>query len=304
MRFKSVILLFGCFAACFASAVPDPSYKNLVFVAAGFGPDYGVIRRSGAIELDSHWAHDVQDVEMTAFDFGFYHMTVLKKDGSVKTLPACGKVGRAQPDNLQSIVSIGCGGGYSIALKSTGEIVVWGDTYWDVVVAYNARKRELEGKKFKSFAAGPYHLLLLGEDGAVVALGANSHGECDIPTAGKRVRKLAAGGRCSLVLYEDGSVRAFGRNDMGQLEVPTIEGRYVEISAGMTHCLAVTDSGRVIGWGRSVLYSPSPGEIPSELRDVRFKSVIAKGGKSFALTEAGDLYMWGQVKVRRKLDED
>jgi alpha-tubulin suppressor-like RCC1 family protein len=296
--------MVGCFAACLAFAVPDPTYRNIVFVAAGFGADYGVIRRSGAVELDSHWARDVQDDEVTAFDLGFDHMTVLKKDGTVKTVPVSGKVGQAQPGDLRSVVSIGCGGGYSIAMKATGEIVVWGDPYWDVVVAYNARKTEIDGKRFRSFAAGARHLLLLGEDGAVIALGPNSHGECDIPPAGKPIRKLAAGERCSLVLYEDGSVRAFGRNDAGQLDIPAIEGRYVDISAGREHCLAVTDSGQVIGWGRSILYSPSPGEVPAELRGVRFKSVIAKGGKSLALTEGGDLYMWGSLRVRRKLDGD
>jgi hypothetical protein len=149
MKRYIVVFLAGCVAACLAFARPDPSYKNAIFVAAGLGHDFGLIRSSGAVELRSHLSLGVQDREVVAFDIGFDHMTVLKKDGSVKTIPEYGKVGRVQPANLQSIVSVGCGDGYSIAIKSTGEIVVWGDPASSVIIAYNARKTELDGMKFK-----------------------------------------------------------------------------------------------------------------------------------------------------------
>ena len=68
------------------------------------------------------------------------------------------------------------------------------------------------------------HSLLLLDNGAAVAFGDNTCGQCDVPplAAGRRYVAAAAGASHSLLLLDNGAAVAFGANGRGQCDVPPL----------------------------------------------------------------------------------
>jgi alpha-tubulin suppressor-like RCC1 family protein len=133
--------------------------------------------------------------------------------------------------------AIAAGGEHSLALKSDGTVVAWGDnssgqlgngtaTTGSLPVAVSGLSRV----GVAAIAAGRDHSLALRSDGTVVAWGYNYSGqlgngnttESQVPVAvfglsGAGVTAIAGGGDHSLALKSDGTVVAWGYNYSGQL---------------------------------------------------------------------------------------
>ncbi|CAD5125687.1 DgyrCDS13894 [Dimorphilus gyrociliatus] len=126
--------------------------------------------------------------------------------------------------------------------------------------------------------------------------------------------------KCSRKVYkEPGTVYCLGQNDAGQLGVGdsiterkkpakvNIPEEIVFIAAGGMHSLAVSVSGKVFSWGcndegalgRDI--SEDDGYLPLEVKfpeDVKIHSVSAGDAHSAALTNAGDIYVWGVFRAQ------
>ena len=139
--------------------------------------------------------------------------------------------------------------------------------------------------------------------------------------SGERIVKVSCAADCVLALSEGGEVFCWGNSEYGQLSSVTSEqqvnvpthlpspgGRVVDIASGGTVCMLVTEGGKVWVWGWGILgkgpaleSSNVPTLIPEELfgtrafgESGRVKSVEAGLGHQAALTEGGDLYVWGR----------
>src|SRR5439155_5025919 len=62
----------------------------------------------------------------------------------------------------------------------------------------------------KSISAGGGHVLLLLEDGRVIAWGSNSYGQTNVPANATNVTAISAGAQHSLVLRGDGTFLQWG----------------------------------------------------------------------------------------------
>ena len=138
---------------------------------------------------------------------------------------------------------------------------------------------------------------------------------------GERIVKLSCAADCVLALSERGEVFCWGNSEYGQLSgvtseqqvsvptrLPSPGGRVVDIASGGTVCMMVTEGGQVWVWGWGILgkgpaleTSNTPTLIPEELfgakvfgESCKVRSVEAGLGHQAALTEGGDLYVWGR----------
>ncbi len=111
----------------------------------------------------------------------------------------------------QRILKVAGGGSYSLALKSDGSVVVWGN---------NISAGPAGHSNVVQIAAGDSHCLALKSDGSVVAWGSNTYGMSTVPAGLEPVIQIAAGSRHSLALKSDRSVVAWGDNSNGQSTVP------------------------------------------------------------------------------------
>lgn len=129
---------------------------------------------------------------------------------------------------------------------------------------------------------------------------------------------VAAGNGFTLAITSSGALYAWGNNPNGQLGIdPAITRAHVpvpvtaladevivDIAVGISHSLAVTREGVVYAWGRNsdgqlgqgttdTNEIPTPVAVPALLG----KRVVAVGTgnfHSFAITDAGELYAWGE----------
>jgi hypothetical protein len=166
---------------------------------------------------------------------------------------------------------------HSVALRSDGEIVTWGDVdvsnvppppaghVWIEVEAGHHVTAALAsdgsivcapldsplnngvpplpaGLRYVEIAVGAGHAVARRSDGSVVAWGGNFYGQCDVPSLppGLTYVEVAAGEGHTLARRSDGSVVAFGDNSKGQCDVPPLStGRvYVQIAAGFDQSVA------------------------------------------------------------------
>jgi alpha-tubulin suppressor-like RCC1 family protein len=187
---------------------------------------------------------------------GPYHSLGLKSNGTVL---ATGLDPYTQPPiGLSNVVSLSSQGwtpapsqggaaprGSSLALKTDGTVVGWGDRVAPAGLA-----------GVLAVAAGATHGLALQGDSTVLGWGGNRYGQAtgvpstapdysatgQVMVAGQvlsNVIAIAAGANHSLALKNDGTVVAWGDNYYGQTSVPAEVSNVVAIAAGGNQSLAI-----------------------------------------------------------------
>lgn len=187
-----------------------------------------------------------------------------------------------------TIASISSGANHSLALRSDGTVLAWGNNdsgQCTVPVPAQAQVSAVAAGWLSSFA-------LL--NGAVIGWGDNSHGQTDIPDeAQSGVTAIAAGGTFALAL-KSGDVIAWGDNFFGQTSVPAeAQSDVIAISAGYAHALALKSDGSVVAWGANF---SSQADVPvAALSGV--KAIAAGATHSLALKKDGSVIAWGDASL-------
>ena len=136
---------------------------------------------------------------------------------------------------------------HSIALKSDGTVVAWGDNSFGQCNVPSG----LTG--VTAIYAGGNHNLALKSDGTVVAWGNNDHGQRVVPSGLSGVVGLGGGFSHSLALKSDGTVVAWGNNDNGQINVPGGLTGVTSVAGGYAHSLALKLPAISVAVPRSIL---------------------------------------------------
>ena len=188
---------------------------------------------------------------------------------------------------LTDVTAISAKGGHSLALRSNGTVMAWGEnTFGDLGNGTAERSDvplEVQGlSEVTAVSAGQAHSLALRKNGTVMAWGVNDSGELGIgndtgpetcaesavPCSRRPVEvsglsgvvSIAGGGLHSLALLSGGTVDAWGYNEDGQVGDGTHQSRFSPvpvsglsgvsaIAAGEYHSLALLSSGSVMAWG-------------------------------------------------------
>ncbi len=177
-----------------------------------------------------------------------------------------------------SVTAIEAGGSHSLALKSDGSVVAWGDNVTgqlgDGTNTASNTPVQVSGltNNVIAIVAGSDHSLALKSDGSVVTWGDNLSGQLGngnnnssnspVAVSGltSGVTAIAGGGDHSLALKNDGSVVAWGDNQLGQLgngnniasNTPVQVSGLTDaeaIATGGNHSLALKSDGTAWAWG-------------------------------------------------------
>ena len=210
---------------------------------------------------------------------GVSNSLALKSDGTVVAW-GDNSYGLNVTGGLSNVVAVAAGVSNSLALKNDGTVVVWGNTNGLANVSGDLTN-------VVAVAAGGGHTLALRSDGTVVAWGYNSNGQANVSGLSKMVA-VAAGGAHSLALKSDGTVFAWGDNSSGQTNVPTGLSNVVAVAAGGYHSLALKSDGTVFAWGDN---SSGQTNVPTGLSNV--VAVAAGVSNSLALKSDGTVFAWG-----------
>lgn len=216
---------------------------------------------------------------------GMNYSLALKSDGTVIGWGENANGQATPPAGLGHVVAIGAGVTLSVALKDDGSVVAWGQNIYGQTTVPAAAQSGVT-----QISVGSYHTLALKSDGSVVAWGFNGNGESTVPVAAQSgVVQVAAGDTFNAVLKSDGSVVAWGKSFASQTTVPVAaQSGVVAISVGWDHTLALKSNGTVVGWGNTANTKlPIPGGLTGVTK------VLAGRNNSMVQKSDGSLQIWG-----------
>jgi len=243
----------------------------------------------------------------TAVAGGIFHGLALKDDGTVvgwgfnRSGQATGfKSSNSENTNgivtingqvLSNIVAIAAGWTHSLALKSDGTVIAWGDSESGQTAVPNGLRDVV------AIAAGREHSLALKKDGTVVGWG-----KVKMPTGLSNVVSIVAtesrGGLGSWgidsAVERDGTVNQW---DISNGEMNALKGlsNVVAIAdAGMGGLLlALKNDGSVTGCGRTT------NDAPAGLSSIISVATSGERAPSLALNKNGEIVSWGRIGNQR-----
>ncbi len=200
------------------------------------------------------------------------------------------------PSGLAGVSALACGSNFTCAVATGGAVVGWGHPSRPSIPAGLAQVQQIAiGGEINQFGNSA-HVVARRSDGTVVAWGANTFGQCNVPTSLSPVVKVAAGNGFSMALQASGKIAVWGGSGRGYEWNMTryVESPIVDISASQAgHCLGRLANGGVVGWG-PVEGVDDVGQIepPADLGPVT-QVCAALGRFSLALTASGQVRAWG-----------
>ncbi len=204
---------------------------------------------------------------------------------------------------LNGITAIAAGEDFSLALKTNGTVVGWGETF------HHAQIVPDDLSNVVSIAAGADYGLALKADGTAVSWGARK----GVLAGVSNIVAIAAGGEYftpALALLGDGTVVQWERY-ADRRDVPPEVKDIVAISEGDAHRLALKRDGTVIGWdsnqfgeatGTPTTSYPNSASGPVIIAGHSLSNVVAiSAGYDFslALKSDGRVIGWGKNSARQ-----
>jgi len=182
---------------------------------------------------------------------------------------------------ISDVVEIDAGNKHSIALRSDGRVLLWGDNSFGQLavesIPTSTQPLLLSAvSNVLKIAAGDNFNMALLQDRSLVSWGANGSGQLGIGGSSPRqepsivvgvseVKEIAAGAEHVLVLKENGTALVWGNNLSGQLGIgnnenqasavglpildTTVTGDIIKFAAGKNHSVALLDDGSMLAWG-------------------------------------------------------
>jgi alpha-tubulin suppressor-like RCC1 family protein len=184
----------------------------------------------------------------------------------------------AVPVGLGDVVAVDGGWGHTVALRSNGKVVTWGDDETGPVPP------SLSG--VVDVSAGCHYSLALRRDGRVVAWG--NHGPVDsFPSTGVTgATAISAGCGHALAVRRNGTVLEWPAS-----QVPAGLTNVVAVAGGYGHSLALRSDGTVVAWLWGDWGDYGEANVPAGLTDV--VAIDAGWHRSIALRRDGTVVSWG-----------
>jgi len=222
---------------------------------------------------------------------GYWHTLALKTDGTVVAWGDNSYGQSTVPEDLSGVVAIAAAGMHSLALKSDGTVVAWGDNS----LGQSTVPPGLSG--VAAIFAGVGSSAAQLADGSFVTWGIGAP-SLSPPAGVSGVVTLAGGNAHTTAIRNDGSVVSWGARDLGQTYLPSGLSAATAVACGDFHSLALRSDQTVEAWGDNM---SGQSWIPWGVQ-LRTSCLIPTYNASTGLSQIGSIAAGGQHSVARGRD--
>ncbi|MDY2927777.1 ABC transporter permease subunit [Anaerococcus sp.] len=211
------------------------------------------------------------------------------------------------PSDLEKegVEKISIGNTFSAGLSKEGNVYVWGSDNEDKVLEIPDKAKEaLANKKIVDIAAGDRHIIAATEDNEIYGWGNNAFQQNQMPPMDEAkvkeegIEKLGAGVQYSVILTKKNNLVVWGSTLASRLNLlpSDIKGQVVDFATNPINILAIMKDGSIRLLG--VMGAEIDTQMPEELKTgkVKTKKVALTSSSAAALSEDGELYVWGPTR--------
>ncbi len=228
------------------------------------------------------------------------------QDSSQANLPP-GYSYMAYPSELKgNVADIAPGYTYGFSLDTKGDVSVWGVTRITEKVDIGDVPEEVLDADIVSIAAGTDHVVALDSDNVLHIWGNNRLGQDRVDgkltralKAGGEVVQLSASNQFSAVVMSDGNLYLWGNANMADIKCKDeFQGQIAKVALTDYEYISLLNDGTVAytGFNRETALA----RIPAELEGKRVVDIAATSGCVAAVTEDGEVFVWGNATKGEK----
>lgn len=207
----------------------------------------------------------------------------------------------------EGVQKIGIGNTFSVGLSKENNVYVWGSDNEDKVLQIpNDVKKALNEKEIVDLAAGDRHVIVATDDNEIYGWGNNSFKQAEAPAMGadqlkeEGIAKLGGGVQYSVALTKANNLVVWGSTLASRLNLlpSDIQGQVVDFATNPINILVIQKDGSIRLLG--VMGAEIDTQMPEELKDgsVKVKKVALTSSSGAALSEDGELYVWGPSREK------
>jgi hypothetical protein len=302
-------ILFTLATAFPAAATPENGFTlwaNQENVSS-FEIPYAALAEPEALSVGLSHALAVQDGCVYAWGDNTYGACTVPYAASNDVVAVSASMGNAFDSSTPVEDGQGETIGFSVALKSNGEVLVWGDPQNRLQLANFPA--DIRSRGVSSVAAAGRHVLAI-KNGKVYAWGTTNYGIADVPASlASGVKSVAGGGYFAMALASNGTLTVWGHpegddaanlkcvvSDPANIPAAVKTGPVTAFDAGTYHALAVV-GGAVYAWGESQYRALA---VPAAASN-GVVAVSAGDSVSLALKSDGTVVGWGAGWITNRM---
>ena len=240
----------------------------------------------------------------------YWKLDLSEQDSTLINLPPSNDF-MAVPKELDGhIADIAAGRTYGIGNDTDGKIYVWGYTKITDKVNIKDIPEKIASARIVQIAAGEDHAVALAEDGELFVWGntrlQQGKFSTDMNKAMKQggdawnVIQLEASNQFSAALCSDGNLYLWGNGNMADIKLrKQYQGNIAKVALTSNEYICLLKDGTVAYTGYKDKGSPFAA-IPAGLEGKTVVDIAATSGSCAALTEDGQVYVWGSSTAGEK----
>ena len=211
----------------------------------------------------------------------------LQSDGQVTVWGPGGLPAPALPVGVR-YVQISAGHAHSVALRSDGVAVAWGQNSYGQTTLPTVPP----GVTVLQVQAGTYATLLRLSNGTIVGSGLPAYATAPQLPPGLIYRRLWGGSGHVVALRSDGVFVAWGNKASGQLLIPAPPAgtTYLQFGLGSHHSVALRSDDVLVGWGDDFHGQASPPPLPA---GAVVKEITANANATWVRLASGEVLSFG-----------